>query len=42
MYLVCYEYNCYSLADVDRAYTAMVNEDSNGWLQYWEELYPDF
>ena len=27
LYVVCCEYNCYSLADVDRAYTAMVKED---------------
>ena len=37
MYLVCYEYNIYSLADLDAKYIAEVENDPNGWPQHWEK-----
>ena len=37
MYLVCYEYDIYSLAELDAKYIAEVENDPNGWPQHWEK-----
>ena len=39
MYLVCYEYDIYSLAELDAKYIAEVENDPNGWPQHWEKHY---